>query len=104
MDNNTQQSGLLCDIAACNCGQQHKRPQTVLGICSNKPRPSVQNSRSYQLKTGASRWGRDVWHISGSCDNKITFCGRDSSEWLVMGELIPDDNLCISCKKKAGVK
>ncbi len=73
---------------------------TVPGVCSNKPRPMLQNNHS----KGGQYWARDVWHIAGSCDNKITFCGRDSSEWLVMGELPIDDNLCVKCKKKAGIK
>lgn len=69
--------------------------RTVIGICSNKPRPMVQSSRSYSLKTGESAWGRDVWHIKG--DGMKTLCGRDASEWLIIGETEIDWHCCTRC-------
>ena len=69
----------------------------VLGVCSNKPRPSVQTGR--ETKTGASIWGRDVWHIQKS--GMSTICGIDCSEWIRLGETEIDWNCCERCKKKA---
>lgn len=70
--------------------------------CSHKPRPSVQNSRSYFLRTGASAWGRDVYHAQKS--GITTACGRDCSEWLRMdprplADALADKDFCARCAK-----
>lgn len=70
----------------------------IIGVCSNKPRPMLQNNHS----KGGQYWKRDVWHIRASDTN--TLCGRDSSEYLNMGEMKPDGDLCARCAKKAGIK
>lgn len=76
---------------------------TIRPACSNKPRPSVQNSRSYSLKTGASAWGRDVYHALKS--GMTTYCGIDASEFLRMDEMPiasarADDNFCKRCERQ----
>lgn len=88
--------GVLMDIYDF-CERQHQAPRKVdvHGVCSNKPRPSVQNNHS----KGNQYWEKDVWHIRKS--GAQTMCGIDSSEWLDMGELSPDSNLCDRCKKIA---
>lgn len=63
----------------------------VHGVCSNKPRPSVQNNHS----KGHQHWKRDIWHIRKS--GIQTLCGIDSSEWLDMGKIPTDSNTCTRC-------
>lgn len=67
----------------------------VHGVCSAKPRSILQNSHS----KGSQYWRKDVWHIRKS--GTQTICGVDSSEWLDMGMIVPDNNLCDRCQKKA---
>ena len=76
----------------------------IIAVCSNKIRASVQSSRSYFLKTGASAWGRDVYHIKG--EEGRTLCNRDCSEWLTIGEIEDptEKDCCLRCLKKAGIE
>lgn len=69
----------------------------VIGVCSNKPRPSVQNN--YTGPRGFTAvYGRDPWHVKG--ENGRTLCGINSSEWLTIGDLKPDGHLCHRCRRK----
>jgi hypothetical protein len=74
----------------------------LIAVCSARTRASTQNARSYFLKTGASAWGRDVYHIKG--EDGRTLCGRDCSEYLTIGpvEIANDHNCCERCRAKAG--
>lgn len=72
-------------------------------MCSNKPRPSVSTNRP--LKTGESKWGRDVYHAALTEDKSRTLCGVDSSEWLVIKEgdveyALNDSHFCTRCRTK----
>lgn len=80
-----------------NAAKVHQEPREVVvhGVCSNKPRPSVQNNHS----KGSQHWAKDTWHIRKS--GVQTMCGIDSSEWLDIGEITPDSYLCDRCKKLA---
>lgn len=69
----------------------------MIGVCSNKPRPSVDTGRLGR-PTGESVWGRDPWHFKGG--NNKTLCGINCSEWLIIGEIKPDIHLCERCRKK----
>lgn len=75
----------------------------IIGVCSYKPRPSLQSGRdpASLSTTGHAFGGKDVWHIRKS-DSK-TVCGRNSSEWMNMGEMKPDWHLCEVCARKAGL-
>jgi hypothetical protein len=82
-------------------------PEKIVGMCSYKPRPSVQSNRGYKnTTTGQSIWGRDVYHAADAADKSRTLCGVDSSEWLTISENIPveqmlaDFHFCTRCKKK----
>lgn len=63
-------------------------------VCSNQPRPSVQKGAK-----GNQFWRRDVHHIQSV--GKLTLCGIDAAEWLIIGPYISvaDDNqhLCKRC-------
>ena len=72
----------------------------MLGTCSNKPRPSVQTNRN-QMGTKNGGYAKDPWHIQKS--GVQTLCGIDCSEWLRMGEVSQDHDLCERCRKKAGL-
>ena len=74
----------------------------VIGVCSYRPRPMTQGSRSYMLKTGAAAWGKDTWHIQA--EKGRTLCGRDSSEWCLLGDTEIDHHCCDRCKAKAGTQ
>lgn len=65
--------------------------EKVHAVCSNKPRPSVQNN----LSKGSQYWKRDVWHIRKS--GVQTLCGRDSDEWLDIGMAEIDADTCTKC-------
>lgn len=67
----------------------------IVGMCSMKPRPLVHTGR----KDGNQWWARDVWHIRHS--GMTTFCGRDTSNYLNMGEMQPDGDMCKQCEKQA---
>lgn len=72
----------------------------MIAVCSHNTRASTQNSRSYMLKTGASAWGRDPYHLLG--EGKRTLCGRDCSEWLTIGPLESiDSDCCIRCASRS---
>lgn len=66
----------------------------VLGVCSAKSRPSVQNNHS----KGSQWWRRDVWHAQG--DDGKTLCGRDSKEYLEIGMMEIDQDFCLRCAKE----
>ena len=66
----------------------------MIGVCSAKPRPSVHNNNS----KGHQYWKRDVYHLRAIGSKTRTRCGRDCSEWLVMGQLDEvTDNCCTQC-------
>lgn len=65
----------------------------LIAVCSNRPRPSVQKGAK-----GNQWWKRDVYHIAGA--EKQTLCGLDASEWLTIGEVTPDENCCVRCRKR----
>lgn len=63
----------------------------LVAICSPRPRPSVQKGAK-----GNQWWSRDVYHIQDA-DGK-TACGRDASDWLVIGPVDElDHNCCQRC-------
>jgi hypothetical protein len=85
-----------------------------IAVCSAKPRPMVQSSRSYMLKTGATAWGRDVHHILDG-DGSLplyradpparTLCGRKCPDWLVIGPMTEiARDCCVRCAVIAKVK
>lgn len=68
-----------------------------IAVCTARPRPSVQNSRS---RFGSQWWKRDVYHLKGP--GSRTLCGRDCTEWLVVGDVDEiDHNCCARCSAKA---
>lgn len=74
----------------------------MIAVCSNKPRPSVQCGSRGFMKTAAAAWGRDVYHLLDYRGR--TFCGRNASDWLVIGPLEENDltgDCCERCRKKA---
>lgn len=81
--------------------------RSIIFMCSYKPRPSVQSSRSYMLKTGASAWGRDVYHAADAADKSRTLCNINSSEWITIEgggvtveHAMGDFHFCTRCRKK----
>jgi hypothetical protein len=61
-------------------------------VCSPNVRASTQSSRGNQW------WLRDPWHIRRKSDPTRTRCGRDCSEWIVVGEMDePSDDCCYRC-------
>lgn len=64
---------------------------TVMAVCSNKPRPSLQNNHS----KGSQHWRRDVWHIAAAFG--LTKCGRVMNDWLVIGQIEIDNDCCKQC-------
>lgn len=69
---------------------------TRIAVCSPRIRPSVQNNRS---RFGHQWWKRDVYHLKGA-DGR-TLCGRDCSDWLVIGPVEQiDGNCCTQCAAK----
>lgn len=81
------------------------QPDTsLIGVCSRKPRPSLQSNRgdpAATSKTGHCFWGKDVWHIRKT--DERTVCGRNSSDYLNIGEMKPDWHLCEVCARRAGL-
>ncbi len=69
----------------------------VIGICSNRPRPSLQNNHS----KGSQHWRRDVWHAKDEHNNR-TLCGINSDAFLIIGEIETDNNFCSRCAKRLG--
>lgn len=74
-------------------------------VCTAQKRASTQHSRSHNLKTGESAWGRDVHHVS--LDRLETLCGIDCGEWLLIEKTTPEEalldpthGLCVRCNKK----
>jgi hypothetical protein len=64
--------------------------QRPIAVCSNRRRASTQSGRGNQW------WARDVWHIKGETNR--TLCGRDTSDWLTIGEVeAVDANCCTRC-------
>lgn len=66
----------------------------LIAVCSAKPRASV-----HKTGKGHQHWKRDVYHLRRS--GMTTLCGRDSSEWLIIGPIVIDSNCCARCAKKA---
>lgn len=72
----------------------------VRAVCSNKPRPSVQNNHT---SNGKQWWVRDVFHARGLDDR--TLCAIRCDEWLQIGcldvcQVIADVNFCKRCASK----
>lgn len=74
-------------------------------FCSNKPRPSVHTGRRAGLRTGASAWGRDVFHAAEKGAGKM-YCGVVGEGWLRLDVSQPveatlaDPNFCTRCAAK----
>jgi len=68
-------------------GAQHL---VITAVCSARPRASVHNSKS----KGHQWWARDVYHIRQTHRYDQTLCGRDCSEWLVVGQIEGIDHNC----------
>lgn len=68
----------------------------VHGVCSAKVRASTQKGPK-----GSQWWKREAWHAKGG-DGK-TLCGRDCTEYLDMGELETNHDLCTPCERKLGL-
>lgn len=67
----------------------------LIAVCSARPRPSVQRAGK-----GSQWWRRDPYHLRG--DGNRTLCGRDCSEWLVVGPMAEvNDDCCERCRAKA---
>lgn len=66
---------------------------TVHGVCSAKTRASTQKGPK-----GNQWWRREAWHVRGA-DGK-TLCGRDCADYLDMGDLDPNSDLCTKCNKR----
>lgn len=66
-------------------------------VVSLSRKPSVQTGR--RITTGDSKWGRDPYHIRRNSDPTKTRCGRDCTDWLVMGEKDePTWDCCVRCQ------
>lgn len=66
----------------------------MIAVCSARPRPSVQNNHS----KGSQWWARDVYHLRADGRKDRTRCGRDCSDWLVIGPIEEvDGNCCQRC-------
>ena len=73
--------------------------KTIVAVCSNVPRAS-SGSAARRHTSGATLWGRDVFHASGA--NGKTACGKLSGDWLTIGtkpvsEAVADTNFCQRC-------
>jgi hypothetical protein len=69
----------------------------VIAVCSARPRPSVQKGAK-----GNHWWKRDVYHLRRQ-ETARTYCGRDCSEWLVIGEIAETtSDCCALCIVNAG--
>lgn len=66
-----------------------------IAVCTARPRPAIHSGR----KGGSQWWARDVYHLRNPFDAELTLCGRDCSEWLVMGEMTVINHHC--CKRCA---
>ncbi len=67
----------------------------LVAVCSAKTRTDGAPNG----KRAAAWWKRDVYHIAHS--GITTMCGRDRSEWLVIGSLAEiDSHCCAKCAKK----
>lgn len=68
-------------------------------VCSNRPRPSTRTGGK-----GNHWWARDVFHVSN--DGRVTLCGRDCTEWLVISEqgnareVAGRTDCCAPCSRK----
>lgn len=82
-------------VMGCVVGPTEPAREVVIGVCSNRPRPSVQNNHS----KGSQWWARDIWHVKG--DGGKTLCGRGASDWLTIGEIKIDGHCCTRCAAKA---
>ncbi len=65
-------------------------------VCSAKRRAPTQSVRGHQW------WARDVYHLRMD-EEHVTLCGRDCSEWLMIGDAdlggcLTDTNICKRCK------
>lgn len=67
----------------------------MIAVCSPRPRPSVQRGAK-----GSQWWARDVYHLQAAPG--LTFCGRDSTDWLTIG-VLPEitADCCKKCAKGA---
>jgi hypothetical protein len=68
-------------------------------VCSNRQRAATRTSGM-----GNQWWSREVYHFRSG---NRTMCGRDCSEWLVIGPgtleaAAKDRNCCARCLAKAG--
>lgn len=69
----------------------------ITAVCSAKPRASVHNNHS----KGSQWWARDVYHVRQTHRYDQTLCGRDCSEWLLVGQIDEiDRNCCKRCADK----
>jgi hypothetical protein len=67
----------------------------MLAVCSARPRAQTHSNSKF----GNQWWLREVYHLEGA--NKRTLCGRDSSDYLTVGEMDDlDDNCCVRCRAK----
>lgn len=68
-------------------------------VCSNRPRPSTTTSGK-----GNHWWAREVFHVSN--DGRVTLCGRDCTDWLVIREqanaqeVAARSECCAPCSRK----
>jgi hypothetical protein len=69
----------------------------LIAVCSARARaPTAQSGK----RGGGQWWARDPYHVRG--EDSRTLCGRDCSEWLVIGpmeELSAD--CCLRCRARA---
>lgn len=75
-------------------------PNLLNLTCSNRPRASVQSSRS---KFGHQYWRRDVFHAAG--DDSKTLCGVSTDGWLAIetrpaADAMGDPHFCNRCAAK----
>lgn len=70
----------------------------MIAVCSNNPRPSVQKSGK-----GHQHWKREVFHFAVDKGGR-TLCGKDASEWLVIGDATKEhaenSHCCARCSAK----
>lgn len=73
----------------------------TIAVCSARSPARTQNNHS----KGHAWWARDVYHLRREDDVARTRCGRDCSEWLVIGPIDEvDHNCCTRCLSVEGVK
>ena len=66
----------------------------LFAVFSPKPRPATHSGRP----GGNQHWAREPYHLRRSSDATRTRCGRDCSEWMIMGEIDEvGDDCCVRC-------